>query len=56
MTSDWTDWVSEADISIKSTAWTPAWADRVIEIVSLTSAEHTTATKVSTTLYLITDA
>lgn len=39
---------------VKSTAWTPTWADSILQIVSLTQAEYDAATKIATTLYIIT--
>ena len=51
--ANWGTWIT-TDKLVTSTAWTPTWADRVIDIVSLTSAEYTAATKVSTTLYFLT--
>lgn len=51
----WTTLNASTWTAIISTAWTPTWADRIIEVVSLTTAEYTTATKVSTTLYILTD-
>lgn len=42
--------------SVTSVAWTPAGWDRISKIISLTTAEYTAATKIATTLYIITDA
>lgn len=47
--------LDNADSSVQSTAWTPIWADRVIQVVSLTQAEYDAATKIATTFYIITD-
>lgn len=57
MQSDGTDWTSVANTAVKSTAGTPTGADRIIEIVSLTTAEYEaiSGSEVATTLYVITD-
>lgn len=41
--------------AVLSIAWTPTWWDRITNIISLTTAEYTAATKDSATLYIITD-
>lgn len=57
MESDGTDWTSVSNKAVKSTAGTPSGADRIIEMVSLTTAEYAaiSGSEVATTLYIITD-
>jgi len=40
---------------VSSIAWTPTWWDRITNIISLTTAEYTSATKDWATLYILTD-
>ena len=42
--------------AVNSVAWTPTWWDRVANVISLTTAEYNAASKVASTLYIITDA
>lgn len=50
------DWKANNSEVIKSIAWTPTWADRITNAVSLTQAEFDASTPDSATLYFITDA
>ena len=52
---DWTP-IPTNDEVVKSVAWTPTWGDRISKMISLTSAEYTSASKIADTLYIITDA
>jgi len=52
---NWTSIPKIAEV-VASVAWTPTWWDRISKIISLTSAEYTSASKVTDTLYIITDA
>lgn len=54
--SDYTAFNSIVSNAVQSIAWTPTWWDRVSNIISLTTAEYTSASKDSATMYLITDA